>query len=49
SAWLKYGASPQRLSVWLKIARTEGLSGLNQFKRRGRPLCMGNQERTENL
>lgn len=41
SASLKYGASPQRISAWLKIARTEGLEALSKYKKRGRPLGMG--------
>lgn len=41
AASLKYGASPSRLSVWLKTARTEGLSALATIKKRGRPKDMG--------
>lgn len=40
-ASLKYGASPQRLSVWLKIMRTEGIDALSKCKKRGRPSYMG--------
>lgn len=41
AASLKYGASPQRIGVWLKIARTEGINALEKSKRRGRPPGMG--------
>ena len=38
AASLKYGASPQRLSVWLRQYRMDGLAALNSTKRRmGRP------------
>ena len=35
-ASLKYGASPSRISVWLKKYMTEGPASLSQTKRRGR-------------
>ena len=38
---LKYGANPQRISVWLKIMQTEGIDALNKCKKRGRPPYMG--------
>lgn len=41
AASLKYGASPQRIGVWLKIARTEGINSLSKCKRRGRTPGMG--------
>ena len=44
AASLKYGASPQRISVWLQQYRTGGLAALNSAKRRGRPLGMGKTE-----
>lgn len=40
-ASLKYGASPQRIGVWLKIMRTEGIDALSKCKKRGRPSHMG--------
>ena len=40
-ASLKYGASPQRIGVWLKIMRTEGIDALSKCKKRGRPPHMG--------
>ena len=40
-ASLKYGASPSRISVWLKKYRTEGLASLSQTKKRGKPPIMG--------
>ena len=50
AASLKYGASPQRISVWLQQYRTGGLAALNSAKRRGRPLGMGRVQelKTEN-
>ena len=41
AASLKYGASPQRISVWLQQYRTGGLAALNSTKKRGRPPGMG--------
>ena len=41
AASLKYGASSQRISVWLRQYRMEGLAALNSTKRRGRPPGMG--------
>ena len=41
AASLKYGASPQCISVWLRQYRMEGLAALNSMKRRGRPPGMG--------
>jgi transposase-like protein len=41
AASLKYGASPTRLSVWLKIYRESGLAALETVKKRGRPPGMG--------
>lgn len=38
---LKYGASPQRISKWLQVARTEGIQALGKYKNRGRPSGMG--------
>ena len=40
-ASLKYGVSATRLSVWLKIARGQGLDALLITKKRGRPPGMG--------
>ena len=40
-ASLKYGVSATRLSVWLKIAREQGLDALLITKKRGRPPGMG--------
>ena len=45
AASLKYGASPQRIGVWLKIARTEGINSLSKSKKRGRPPGMGRPEK----
>lgn len=44
-ASLKYGASPQRIGVWLKIMRTEGIDALSKCKKRGRPPHMGRPKR----
>ena len=41
AASLKYGASPQRISAWLKIARTDGIEALSKSKKLGRPPGMG--------
>jgi len=40
-ASLKYGASPARISVWLKLYRENGLAALEIVKKRGRPPGMG--------
>ncbi len=40
-ASLKYGASPQRIGVWSKIMRTEGIEALSKCKKCGRPPYMG--------
>ena len=41
AASIKYGPSPDRIKVWLRIYRAEGLSGLERIKKRGRPPGMG--------
>ena len=41
AASLKYGASPQGISVWLQQYRKGGLGALNSMKKRGRPSGMG--------
>ena len=41
AASLNYGASPQRISFWLKVYREEGLAALARMKKRGRPPGMG--------
>jgi len=41
SASLKYGASTQRLSVWLRMYREGGIHALEFLKKRGRPPGMG--------
>ena len=41
AASLKYGASSQRISVWLRQYRTSGIAALNSTKKRGRPPGMG--------
>ena len=41
AASLKYGASPQGISVWLQQYRNGGLGALNSMKKRGRPSGMG--------
>jgi transposase-like protein len=41
AASLKYGASSQRMSVWLKAYRDGGLLALERIKKRGRPPGMG--------
>ena len=46
AASLKYGASSQRISVWLRQYRTGGLSALNSTKRQGRPPGMGRQKKS---
>lgn len=45
AASLKYGASCSIIEVWLKTARTEGLSALKN-KKRGRPKGMGKPRKT---
>ena len=45
AASLKYGASSQRISVWLQQSRTGGLAALNSTKRRGRPPGMGRPQK----
>ena len=40
-ASLKYEVSARRLSIWLKIAREQGLEALLITKKRGRPSVMG--------
>ena len=41
AASLKYGASPQRISVWLKLYRENGWAALESIKRRGGQPGMG--------
>ena len=41
AASIKYGPSLDRIKIWLRIYRTEGLSGLERVKKRGRPPGMG--------
>ena len=41
AASLKYGASQQRISFWLKVYREEGPAVLARMKKRGRPPGMG--------
>ena len=41
AASLKYGASSQRISVWLRQYREGGLAALNSIKKLGRPPGMG--------
>ena len=41
SASLKYGASPQRISVWLRAYREGGLVALETARKPGRPSSMG--------
>jgi len=41
AASIKYGPSTGQIIVWLRIYRSEGLSGLERVKRRGRPPGMG--------
>ena len=41
AASLKYGASSQRIYVWLRQYREGGLAALNSIKKRGRPPVMG--------
>ena len=41
AASIKYGPSPDRIKVWLRIYRAEGLTGLEAIKKRGRPPGMG--------
>ena len=40
-ASLKHGVSVNRLSIWLKIAREQGMNALLNIKKRGRPSVMG--------
>lgn len=44
-ASLKYGASPQRIGVWLKIMRTEGIDALSKCRKHGRPPHMGKSKK----
>ena len=41
AASIKYGPCPERIKVWLRIYRAEGLSGLERIRKRGRPPGMG--------
>ena len=41
AASIKYGPSPDRIKVWLRIYRAEGFPGLDRIKKRGRPPGMG--------
>ena len=41
AASLKYGASLQRISVWLRMYREFGLASLEMLKKRGKPPSMG--------
>ena len=41
AASLKYGASPTRISVWLRQYRENGWASLESIKKRGRPSRMG--------
>ena len=41
SASLKYGASPQQISVWLRTYREGGLAALETARKPGRPSSMG--------
>ena len=41
TASIKYGPSPSRIKVWLRVYRAEGLSGLERVKKRDRPPGMG--------
>ena len=41
AASIKYGPSISAINTWLRIYRSEGLSGLERVKKRGRPPGMG--------
>ena len=41
AASIKYGPSPDTIKKWLRIYRTEGLSGLERIKKQGKPPGMG--------
>ena len=41
AASIKYGPSPDRIKVFLRIYRAEGLSGLGRVKKRSKPSGMG--------
>ena len=41
AASIKYGPSTGPIKAWLRIYRSEGLSGLERVKKRGRPSGMG--------
>ena len=47
AASLKYGASPQRISVWLKLYRENGWAALESIKRRGGQPGMGRPRKDE--
>ena len=41
AASIKYGPHPDTIKVWLRIYRSEDLSGLERIKERGSTPCMG--------
>ena len=45
-ASLKYGAGTNRISVWLRMARTDGLNALDITKKRDLPKGMGRPKKT---
>ena len=48
-ASLKFGATPQTISRWLKVYREGGLSALGKSKRRGKATSMGHRKRIADL
>ena len=46
-ASIKYGVSANRLSMWLKTAREQGVDALSITKMRGRPPGMGRQKKVQ--
>ncbi len=46
-ASLKYGVSANRLSVWLRTAREQGIEALSITKKRGRPPGMGRPKKVQ--
>ena len=49
AASLKYGASPQMISVWLRMYREQGWTALEHIKKRSRPPSMGRPKKNSKL
>lgn len=46
-ASIKYGVSVQRLSIWLRTYRQDGVEALSVTKKRGRPSGMGRPKKVQ--